>query len=333
MIELTNKHNIPLPLAAWLLDDDYDYNPDPKTFSASQLIKSSKKTILSSAVATSPNIKVTMDVTSKFAASRGQTIHAAIERACRQDHITKVAKRLGMQVPKLEAEERLKAEIEVDGEIYTVTGKFDAAIDNIVTDWKNESVFAYLDKGKYLERKYQLSLYAWLGYKNGKGWDTALGHYYSVYQDWKEKEAVKRGVDSYPPSPMHLTEVTLFSFPSLENWIKSVIRERRDLTIEDADSTLCSPKDLWQREPVYQYFSKPDAARASKNFDNPTEATAYLVSKGNKGIIKPKPSYAKACEYCLGNAICSQYQTLLAQGLIENESNAVSLRPSFGEDS
>lgn len=333
MIVLTNKHNIPLPLAAWLLDDDYDYNPDPKTFSASQLIKPSKKAILSSAVAVSPNIKVEIDITSKFAASRGQTIHAAIERALRPEHLTNVASKLGMNIPTLEAEERLKAEIEVDGEIYTVTGKFDATIDKVVTDWKNESVYAYQDKGKLLERKYQLSLYAWLGHKNGKDWDTKVGHFYSIYQDWKEREALKRGEESYPKSPMDLTVVPLFSFPSLENWIKSVIRERRDLTIEDVDSTLCSPKDLWQKEPVYQYFSKPDAARASKNFATPQEATAYLVSKGNKGIVKPKTTYAKACEYCLGNAICSQYQTLLAQGLIENESNAIPVRPAFGEDS
>lgn len=337
MLKITNEKNLPLPIVTWLLNDDYDYNPDPLVVSATSLIKSTKKTVLSQAVVRSDTIQVHLDVSDKLASIRGQNLHAAIE-ASYQDHfaIQRIAEQLGMPVPEVTMEERLYGELEVDGVIYKISGKFDAIIDKILHDWKTESTFSFGDETKKRERIYQLSIYAWLCWKNGKECDTSKATYFSIYQNWMKGMAAKADPEKYPSSPMLAFEVDLLPFPQLEMWMKNIIRERRDLSIEDVDGVQCSQEDLWMGKGEYQYFTKETNKRASKNFtgDNAqSEAMAYLASKNNVGVIKEKPRKAKACEYCFGSAICSQYQSLVNQGYIENESNVISLSPAFGETS
>jgi hypothetical protein len=337
MITLTNQYNIPLPLAMWLLNDDYDYNPDPKTFSATSLIKPTKKTKLSSAVARSPSIHYPMDITKRMAAIRGQNIHAAIEESNQDaNEVAKVAKQLGMFVPEMSVEKRLTATIDVDGVTYTISGKYDITIDGEVVDWKTENTFSFGDKTKEKERIIQLSIYAWLRIKNNLPANISFGTYYSIYQNWMQGFRDKiNNDDKYPHAPIMGFRVPLMSFRQLEQWMADRIREHRDLTIEDVDTIECTREELWMDEkPVYQYFSKPDAARASKNFDSDNarnEALAYAAEKGC-GVVKEKPQFAKACEYCFGSPICSQYQRLLNKGLIQNASNVIPVSSSFGED-
>lgn len=337
MLKITNERNLPLPLVTWLLNDDYDYNPDPLTVSATSLLKSTKKTVLSQSVVKSDTIQVHLDVADKLASIRGQNLHAAIE-ASFSDHFknVKIAEKMGMSVPVVTMEERLYGDLEVDGVTYRISGKFDAIIDSILHDWKTESTFSFGDETKKRERIYQLSIYAWLCFKNGKECNTDKAVYYSIYQNWMKGMAAKADPTKYPNSPMLAFEVDLIPFPQLEFWMKEKIRERRDLSIEEVDQVQCSKEDLWMGKSEYQYFTKPENKRASKNFTGEnaqSEALAYLASKNNVGVIKEKPNKAKACEYCLGSAICGQYQTLLNQGYIENESNVISLSPTFGETS
>lgn len=332
MIKITNELGLPLPLVTWLLNDDYDYNPDPLVVSATSLIKPTKKTVLSNAVTRSEHIQVHIDVKDKLASIRGQNLHAAIEDSYKD--VTKVkglSEMLGMDVPEVRMEERLHADIEVDGVTYTVSGKFDAIIDSIVTDWKTESTYSFNDPVKHRDRKIQLSIYAWLCVKNDIPVNTKVGHYFSIYQNWMKGFAAKSDSDKYPDAPIKRFETELVTGKQLEFWIKDKIRERNALSLEDANEITCTPDELWMGDATYQYFSKPDAKRASRNFTDMGEAQAHLASKNGVGLIKEKPRFAKACEYCFGSAVCNQYQTLLSNGQIDNESNAISLSPSFGE--
>ncbi|MGL4616533.1 MAG: PD-(D/E)XK nuclease family protein [Shewanella sp.] len=332
MIKLTNNYNIPLPLVMWLLNDDYDYNPDPKTFSATSLIKPTKKTKLSSAVARSPVIHYPIDVSTKLASIRGQNIHAAIEAACQDtDKMHSVAAQLGMFVPEMSVEKRLTAEIEVDGVMYTISGKYDITLNGEVSDWKTENTYSFGDKVKEHERVIQLSIYKWLRKKHNLP-TSNKGTYYSIYQNWMQgfKDKIKDDT-KYPSAPILGFQVDLLHDAQIEFWMKDRIREHRDLTIEEVDSIECTRGELWMDTPVYQFFSKPDAARASKNFDSHNEALAYAATKQG-GVVKEKPQFAKACEYCVGSPICSQYTRLESRGLIRNASNAISISQSFGED-
>lgn len=330
MITLTNDLGLPLPIAAWLLNDDYDYNADPTVFSATSLIKPIKKSMLGSAVARSDSIELQIDISTKLSSIRGQNLHFAIEKSCDSpEHLQRVSSTLGMPIPEIIMEKRLHAQIEVRGKTYTVSGKFDAIIDKILHDWKTEQTYSFNDPIKHRDRILQLSIYAWLCYKNNIDIDFTKGVYYSVYQNFIKGLAV---TENYPSSAFNPVEVELLPMGQIEFWIKDKIEERIDLSIEDVDSIECTRQDLWMDDPVWQYFPKPDAKRASKNFEGAsaeTEAQAFLASKGHKGYIKQKPSFAKACEYCAGAPICSQYDSLNRQGLIKNEVNAISLRSDF----
>lgn len=331
MIQITNSLGLPLPLVTWLMNDDYDYNSDPKVFSATSLIKSTKKTLLSSSVARSNTIAVTIDVADKMAAIRGQNIHAAVEDSYADEaFVAKIANQLKEFVPVVRMEERLHAQIEIDGVEYTVSGKFDALINGVMTDWKTENTFSFGDETKERDRIMQLSIYIWLCVKNGIEVDMDKATYYSVYQNWMKGFAEKADESKYPKAPIMPFDIKPHSMAYVEMWLKDRIRERIELTIEDVDGMTCSPDDLWmEANPEWQYFSKPDAARASKNFPTRLEAETYFASKKHVGLIKPKPSYAKACEYCFGFAICSQYQRLKAEGKIQNERTAIPVSSSI----
>lgn len=336
MIKITNKTNLPLPIVMYLLNDDYDYNNNPKVFSATTLLKPTKKTILSSAVARDPNVTVTMDVEDRFAAIRGQNIHKAIEESWDLAKAERVAKDLGMFVPSVEQEERLQAELEVDGETYWVSGKFDAIIDGIISDWKNESVYAFGDEDKLRERRYQLSIYAWLCVKNGKDVNTTLGRFYSIFQDWSRATYEKaKDPSKYPSQRMLPVDVDLIPFSTLETWMKQVIRERVELNVDVINQVQCTRSDLWQGDETWQYFANATSEKSMKNFEGEnahSDSMAYVASKG-KGEIRKKPQIAKACSYCFGRVRCEQYQNLKAQGLTDPERSDITYADGdFGED-
>lgn len=327
MIKYTNNSNLPVPIVAWLMDDDYDYNPNPQAISATSLIKSPKKSILARSIIEAPNLVYQMDVADRLASRRGQGIHQDIENAMgKPELLTKVKDTFGIELNSVMLEERLEWPVVVNGIEFIITGKFDAIMNKSVTDWKTESVYGFGDPVKYQDRVLQLSIYAWLCHKNGIKVNTFVGQVYSIFQDWSPK-AAKNALASdnskYPPHRVMPVEIQLMSQVDTEEWIIERIKEHRFQTKEDVIDSTCTAEELWMKAPIHQYFGSATAKRASRNFDTAQEAATYKQSKGGVGVIKLKQTFAKACEYCLGSAACPQYMTLTNAGLIENASSII----------
>jgi hypothetical protein len=319
-MNITNHYNVPLLVAVWLLNDNYDYNPEPRTISASALIKPLKKYILGKRV---NRDSATMDVADLMSSALGSAIHDSLEAVWLDEaKRTKALTQLG--VPEhVQADiminptpEELAAKpdgIPVYFEIrsqrvfngWTITGKFDQVADGRVQDTKSTGVFSFMKGNKDEDYRAQLSIYKWLN--PDKVFDT-IGQINFVFTDWQAFRA--RQDPNYPEKRFESKQFTLLNDQQVEALIQ---RRLEDLvTYWDApeeDIPECTAEDLWQDPPVFKYYSDPkkvtEGGRATKNFADPAEAQAHLLEKG-KGVIVPVEGQPKACGYCDAFEICNQ---------------------------
>lgn len=310
---------LPLPIQVWLAADAYEGKNDNTHISATTLLKDSHKIVLENQI---ENELDTSDegLLNMFASRRGTAIHSALENIWTNDTLrNKALDALGLK----ELKERIvinkhkenpnQIEIWLEQRAYktidnmTVNGQFDMVMDGQVVDYKNTSVFTYMHGSKVEDYKLQGSIYRWLNpdlITNDKIKIIYIMH------DWTSRDAKIN--PNYPQTPIIAVDYYLYSLDSTENFIKNKIQE-----INNGGAPKCVAS-LKLSDPVWQYFSKPDSKKASKNFTNQTDANHYMLTK-SKGFIKMKPRVATGCKYCKARSICKQYADLLLQGLVDSD--------------
>ena len=310
---------LPLPIQVWLAADAYEGKNDNTHISATTLLKDSHKIVLENQIG---NELDTSDegLLNMFASRRGTAIHSALENVWTNDNLrNKALDFLGLK----ELKERIvinkhkenpnQIEIWLEQRAYktidnmTVNGQFDMVMDGQVVDYKNTSVFTYMHGSKVEDYKLQGSIYRWLNpdlITNDKIKIIYIMH------DWTSRDAKIN--QNYPQTPIIAVDYYLYSLDSTENFIKNKIQE-----INNGGAPECVAS-LKLSDPIWQYFSKPDSKKASKNFTNQTDANHYMLTK-SKGFIKMKPRVATGCKYCKARSICKQYADLLLQGLVDSD--------------
>ncbi len=320
--KFTNVSEVPLALGVFLATDNYEYNADPLTISATTLLKPLRQIVLSMRL-TSMERQVNLLDQAKNRV--GAAIHDGIENAWKTNHANamlamgypaKVIDRIRIN-PTLEEitdntipiylEQRLSKKI---GK-WTVTGKFDFVGEGIVQDFKTTATYSYskqVNAGKYVE---QGSIYRWLDPKMIHQPRMQI-HY--LFTDWKAS-LVKQ--ENYPPKPILTQSFDLLSVQETEMFIRRKLEAIEKYTSAPEEQIpYCTEEDLWRSEKVFKYYKNPakDTGRSTKNFDNIHDARLRLIEDGNVGIIKEVPGEAKACKYCPVFALCSQKDALIASG-------------------
>lgn len=325
-MKITNLYGISLPLAVWLMHDEYDYVADPNYVSATSLLKSTKQLILSSRI---PMADREADLSDYIAARFGHAVHDSVERAWRlksRDALLALGYPEGVvsRVRVNPSQEDLdnfpdtipvymerRASKEING--FKVSGKFDIVADGELFDLKTTSVYSYLKGGKDDDYALQGSLYRWLNPLLITGTNINIQF---LFTDWQR--AMTKSNPDYPKIKIVNHPVKLLSLEETERFIinkTNEIRKYRDKPEEEMPP--CTDKELWRGEPQYKYYSDPakvndPTARSSKNFDNLSEANAHLADKG-KGAIKTVPGEVKACAYCAAFPICKQKDQYIAE--------------------
>lgn len=315
-MQITNKHDISLPLAVWLLHDDYDYVNEENYISATSLLKSTKQIILGKRV---PINTREIDISDFLASRMGHAMHDSIEKAWRMSGQSAMLK-LGYPenvVDKLKINpdaDYLKANPdcipiyierrsirEING--FKIGGKFDVVIQGRLFDHKTTSVYSYLLGNKDEDYSLQGSIYRWL---NEDIITSDKIYIQFIFTDW-QKFQTKTNPD-YPKVKTQEHIVDLKSITETEEFIVNKINDIVKYYNEPEENIPpCNDKELWRSEPKYKYYSDPlkTDGKSTRNFDTLKEANDFAAEKG-KGIVKTIPGEVKACDYCPAFNVCKQ---------------------------
>ena len=302
-MKYTNKFGLPEEIVAWLMHDDYDY--EPGVYSATTLMKPVRAVVL-----TARHYEdLELDVSDMLASRYGTALHDSFEKVA---------------IPNTTQEERMYATIKIKGTAYKISGKPDIIRDDInqLKDIKSTSVWNYIYKNKIEEYTTQMSIYRYLASKNGIDLiDTAQVLY--LFTDWARSKA--KSNPDYPPTRAASGDIDLW--PLLKT--KKYIRGRIDLFQHHLDNTpddelpFCTDEELW-KQPDKWAVMKIGQKRAKKVFDEERNAKLFIdtqietspPAEAKKLYVEERPGVVNRCNYCAASEVCNQCKQLREQGVV-----------------
>lgn len=323
-MKYSNSKNLPLPIAVWLANDEYDHSSDPNTISATTLLKPIKQIVLARRLAAEGATK-SGDISSLINSRMGTAYHAGIERAWTGNYQESL-RSLGYTEQVID-KVRVNPETVTDDIIpvylemrtkkkigkYTISGCFDFVAEGSLYDFKSTSTYTYINQTNDDYYRRQGSIYRWLNPELVT--DDILRIIY-IFTDWSSAGSYTN--PSYPSSRILEQTYQLHSIAETDAFIKNKLSLVESLAnVPEAQLPRCTPAELWQSPSKYKYYSDPTKlGRATKNFDTLQEANLHLASKGGKGIVIHQPGQVKACRYCPVFNACSQKDEYLADGTL-----------------
>lgn len=321
----TNVSGIPLSVAVFLATDNYDYSGEENNISATTLLKPIRQLILRSRL---PPSESRVDLTDQMANRVGSAIHDGIERAWLNNHANamlsmgisqRVVDLIKINPSKQDLidfpdtipvymEERATRKI---GK-YTISGKYDHVFDGRVEDFKTTTTYKAMSGSSDDDYSMQGSIYRWLS-PDKITKDTMAIQY--IFTDWSKLSAMQNPL--YPQKRFQEHIVPLISVAATENWITNKLALLESLFhVPEEELPLCTDKELWRKKSQYKYYKNPEkTARSTKNFETEVEALTYKAIEGKGvGIVLERPGGVRACVYCAGYSLCSQKDSLIANG-------------------
>lgn len=321
MTQYTNIGALPISMQVFLATDHYDHNSDPNTVSVTSLIKPIRQKVLGSRVSSKDGM---VDLVAMVPSRVGTAIHDGIERAWTGDYkatlkllgypekfinsivINKPIDEVTEDEHPIYFEQRLSKQV---GDM-TVTGKFDFIADGTVEDFKTTSTYSAMNGNNDEKYILQGSIYRWL---NPKMITAPLMAIQFIFTDWSGAKAAAD--PSYPQQRTMRKQFSLKPINETDNYVRTKLAEMAQyMDAEEHLLPLCSDSDLWRSEPVYKYYKDPTKTlRSTKNFSDKQAAHIHAASLG-VGVVIEKPGQVTACKYCPGFTLCTQKDTLIANG-------------------
>jgi len=318
----TNPYGISLPLAVWLMHDDYDYDDRPNVISATSLLKPTRALVLSYQ---NKGLDKTVDIMSLVPSRMGSAIHAIAEQAWTDRvNVSKAMSALGTSKlgeitiinpdkPVKESEIAVYVEQRHETEVgdYIISGKYDLVVDGTLSDYKSTSVWTYVFDSNALKYTQQGSIYKWLA--PDRITDNKIDIQF-IFTDWSSSQAVRD--PKYPQTRVMTKSYPLWPVEQTDKYIKDKLESITSLLDKPQEELpQCTSEELWESKTVYKYYKNPaKTARATKNFDSMEEANSRLLDDGGEGTVLTVRGEVKACRYCEVSDICEQARNLINQG-------------------
>ena len=290
-MKYTNRHNIPQEIINAVHNDNYSRGK--ATISATGLLQPPRIRLL----AQEHYDKLTIDVSDEIWKLLGQSVHTILERANEnnEDTIT---------------EQRMFATVKD----WTVSGQTDS-IDvksNILKDYKITSVWSIvsaLQEGK-AEWEQQLNIYAYL-YKQTTGKTIDQLNIIAIARDWNKNQYLRSGGD-YPPSPITVLNIDLWSDEEQEAFIKQRVSIHQEAEVDyliNDKLPLCTDEERWRRKDTYR-VEKKGRKTAVRVLDTQEEADKYMDGHKDSKLLKvveAKGECIRCANYCDVAEFCNQY--------------------------
>ena len=318
----TNPYGISLPLAVWLMHDDYDYDDRPNVISATSLLKPTRALVLSYQ---NKGLDKTVDIMSLVPSRMGSAIHAIAEQAWTDRvNVSKAMSALGTSKlgeitiinpdkPVKESEIAVYVEQRHETEVgdYIISGKYDLVVDGTLSDYKSTSVWTYVFDSNALKYTQQGSIYKWLA--PDRITDNKIDIQF-IFTDWSSSQAVRD--PKYPQTRVMTKSYPLWPVEQTDKYIKDKLESITSLLDKPQEELpQCTSEELWESKTKYKYYKNPaKTARATKNFDSMEEANSRLLDDGGVGTVITVRGEVKACRYCEVSDICEQARNLVNQG-------------------
>ena len=322
-LEYTNKNNVSLALAVFLMYDNYEYDERPNSISATGLIRPLRQLVLSKQ---NPTLSKTVDIADLVATRMGSAIHKGCEEAWTDSQNVKNALTvLGASEDAVNSikinppfvkkgETPVYVEQRAEKEIlnFIISGQYDLVLDGVLNDYKSTSVWAYVFDSNADSYVKQGSIYKWLSP------DKITSDYINInyiFTDWSAAKA-RADAKTYPQLKTITKKYTLWSVEETENWIMNKLEAYKALADTPQEQLPeCTDEELWASQTTYKYYKNPNKLdRSTKNFNTMDDALVRKSADGDVGIIKTVPGEVKACRYCPVISICNQAATMLADG-------------------
>lgn len=286
-MKFTNKYNLPEAFVTWIKTDEYDY--EPGVISATSLLGPARAFALKK----NNYDKLEVDLSNIISSRMGTIIHDSLAECIEIDETRGDFK-----------EKRFY--VEVNGQ--KISGKIDLFFDNTVKDYKNTSVYKYIEKDfdDYIK---QLSIYRYILVKNGYN-PKDYGCIFFLFNNWSKKDLDK---PNYPPSRIFEQKIDLMGIEETEKFIIDRLNAFKEALV---NLPLCTKEELWETNSTYAVMKTLDAARAIRVFNTKDDADSF--NRDGKNVVVERKGIAKRCEYCSVHPICEQCQKLIAEGRASN---------------
>jgi len=290
-MKYTNRHNIPQEIINAVHNDSY--SKGKATISATGLLQPPRIRLL----AQENYEKLTIDVSDEIWKLLGQSVHTILERANEnnEDVIT---------------EQRMFTVVND----WTVSGQTDS-IDvksNTLKDYKVTSVWSIvsaLKEGK-VEWEQQLNIYAYL-YKQTTGKTIDQLNIIAIARDWNKNQYLRSGGD-YPPSPVTVLDIDLWSDEEQEDFIKQRVSIHQEAEVDyliNDKLPFCTDEERWRRKDTYR-VEKKGRKSAVRVLDTQEEADEYVEGHKDSKLLKvveAKGECVRCANYCDVAEFCNQY--------------------------
>ena len=290
-MKYTNRPNIPQEIINAVHNDSY--SKGKATISATGLLQPPRIRLL----AQENYEKLTIDVSDEIWKLLGQSVHTILERANEnnEDVIT---------------EQRMFTVVND----WTVSGQTDS-IDvksNTLKDYKVTSVWSIvsaLKEGK-VEWEQQLNIYAYL-YKQTTGKTIDQLNIIAIARDWNKNQYLRSGGD-YPPSPVTVLDIDLWSDEEQEDFIKQRVSIHQEAEVDyliNDKLPFCTDEERWRRKDTYR-VEKKGRKTAVRVLDTQEEADEYVEGHKDSKLLKvveAKGECVRCANYCDVAEFCNQY--------------------------
>ena len=303
-MNITNKHNISLPLAVLLLRDDYDHDDRPNVISTTTLMKPLKSIIIGRQ---NVGLGRTVDLMDLVPSSMGNAFHDWLENAWKnKDTVIKALRACGASDEEISRIRINPVNPVEDGDIvvfiekrsekeilgFIISGKFDSNINGRFRDLKSCSAWSEVFSSNDIEYTKQGSIYKWLNQDIES--DNVID-IDKIFTDWSKSRARQGG--NYPKARVMSGTYPLWSVEKTEQWIIERLTIIDNLSdAEQSEMPVCTKEELWASDDAWKYYKKIGAKRATKVYYNQLEAEQRMTKDG--GEIKFFPGEIRRCTYC-----------------------------------